>query len=60
MHAQVLELVDQSTYELHCTGHTDLSPGLERAHPKQLCLIAFLPPLADTKAVGRNRYIQVG
>jgi protein disulfide-isomerase A6 len=41
--------------DVECLGTHD--PGLEKAQPAQLCFIAFLPDILDSKAVGRNGYI---
>ncbi|GLI71386.1 hypothetical protein VaNZ11_016579 [Volvox africanus] len=48
-----LELTSQDVFESECLG------GSSGAKPKRLCLVAFLPDLLDTKAAGRNRYINI-
>lgn len=48
---QVHELVSPAVFREHCTGDSD-----ETA--KQLCFIAYLPDILDTKASGRNAYIK--
>jgi protein disulfide-isomerase A6 len=53
--AQVRELIDQAVLDVECLGMHD--PGLEKAQPAQLCFIAFLPDILDSKAEGRNGYI---
>lgn len=52
---QVRELHDQAVLDVECLGTND--PGLEKAQPAQLCFIAFLPDILDSKADGRNGYI---
>lgn len=57
---QVRELVDEHTWEEHCIGHAaddDLDIG--EVAPKQLCLVAFLPHILDSKAAGRQAYLEV-
>jgi protein disulfide-isomerase A6 len=46
-----MELVSQDVFNQHCMGGTD-------AEAKQLCIIAFLPSILDSKASGRNAYIK--
>lgn len=46
-----MELVSQDVFNKHCVGETD-------ADAKQLCIIAFLPSILDSKASGRNAYIK--
>jgi protein disulfide-isomerase A6 len=53
--SQVRELNDQAVMDVECLGTND--PGLEKAQPAQLCFIAFLPDILDSKAEGRNAYI---
>lgn len=53
--SQVRELIDQAVMDVECLGMTD--PGLEKEDPAQLCFIAFLPDILDSKAEGRNGYI---
>lgn len=48
---QIYELVSPDVFRAHCTGESE-----EAA--KQLCFIAFLPDILDTKAAGRNAYIK--
>mmetsp|Transcript_11681 Transcript_11681/g.21053 ORF Transcript_11681/g.21053 Transcript_11681/m.21053 type:complete len:470 (-) Transcript_11681:187-1596(-) len=56
--AEVLELVDQEVFVNECTGHEgDSSLDLDPVGAKTLCIIAFLPNILDTGAVGRNAYI---
>ena len=45
-----VELTSQKVFEAMCTAAEE---------PMQLCFIAFLPPLLDTQAEGRNGYIKV-
>lgn len=49
---QVMELTNQETFNKHCAGEGDGYVA------KQLCVIAFLPPILDSKAAGRNAYIK--
>lgn len=59
--AQVRELVDDHTWEEHCVGHAaDPDLDIPEAKPKQLCLVAFLPHILDSKAAGRQAYLRVG
>lgn len=48
-------MVDQAVMDVECLGMND--PGLEKEDPAQLCFIAFLPDVLDSKADGRNGYI---
>lgn len=48
---QVIELSSQAVFNKHCVGEAD-------GEAKQLCIIAFLPSILDTKASGRNAYIK--
>ncbi|EFJ45579.1 hypothetical protein VOLCADRAFT_105867 [Volvox carteri f. nagariensis] len=48
-----VELTSQSVFESECLGD---SSG---AKARRLCLVAFLPDLLDSKAAGRNRYINI-
>mgnify|MGYP001810224522 FL=1 len=58
---QVRELVDQTTWEEHCTGHAaDAELDVPEIKAKQLCLVAFLPHILDSGAAGREGYLQVG
>uniref|UniRef100_A0A061QIT2 protein disulfide-isomerase n=1 Tax=Tetraselmis sp. GSL018 TaxID=582737 RepID=A0A061QIT2_9CHLO len=58
--AEVRELTDQEVLEAECAGRDgDASVGLEPARAKTLCVVAFLPHILDTKAEGRNAYIEV-
>lgn len=53
--------MDEHTWEEHCIGHAadpDLDVG--EVAPKQLCLVAFLPHILDSKAAGRQAYLEVG
>ena len=50
--AQVTELTSPEVFKKHCTGETD-------GDAKQLCVVAFLPDILDSKAEGRNRHIAV-
>jgi len=52
---EVRELIDEAVMDVECLGMND--PGLEKADPAQLCFIAFLPDILDSKAEGRNAYI---
>ncbi|KAL4431619.1 hypothetical protein ABPG77_001461 [Micractinium sp. CCAP 211/92] len=57
---EVRELVDEHTWEEHCIGHAaddDLDIG--EVAPKQLCLVAFLPHILDSKAAGRQAYLEI-
>jgi protein disulfide-isomerase A6 len=49
---QVIELTNADVFKAHCTGGSD-------GEAKQLCLLAFLPDILDSKAEGRNNYISV-
>jgi hypothetical protein len=49
---QVAELTGDNAFTEHCKGGTT-------GDPKQLCFIAFLPDILDTKASGRNAYIVI-
>jgi protein disulfide-isomerase A6 len=49
---EVKELVDDHVFEQQCTGYGD------EVAAKQLCFIAFLPDILDSKASGRNAYIK--
>lgn len=58
---QVRELVDQHTWEEHCVGHAaDAELDVGEVAPRQLCLLAFLPHILDSKAAGREAYLEVG
>lgn len=50
---EVRELTDANIWTDHCTGD-----GKE-TQPKQLCLIAFLPHILDSKAKKRNEHIEM-
>ena len=50
---EVRELTDSTVWEDHCTGD-----GTE-TQAKQLCLVAFLPHILDSKAKGRNVHISM-
>ena len=52
MVSQAKHLVDQHAFESECTGN-DERPA------QKLCFIAFLPHILDSKAAGRQNYIQV-
>lgn len=42
-------------------GHVgDTGLGVPEVKPRQLCLLAFLPHILDSKAAGREAYLQVG
>ncbi|KAL4458959.1 hypothetical protein ABPG75_013824 [Micractinium tetrahymenae] len=57
---EVRELVDEHTWEEHCTGHSaDAELDMQEVKPKQLCLVAFLPHILDSKAAGREAYLQI-
>eukprot|EP00887_Chlorella_sp_A99_P006680 scaffold3.g6680.t1 len=61
---EVHELVDQESWEEHCVGHlADPTLDLTAVQPKQLCLVAFLPHILDSKArlgaEGRNRLVAI-
>eukprot|EP00884_Botryococcus_braunii_P009878 jgi/Botrbrau1/18892/Bobra.177_2s0050.1 len=47
-----VELTSHDIFEIECTG------GVDESAAKKLCFIAFLPDILDTKAEGRNAYIQ--
>lgn len=51
--AQPVELTSQDIFEIECTG------GIDEGAAKKLCFLAFLPDILDSKAEGRNAYIQV-
>ena len=56
---QLRELVDAATWEEHCVGHAaDASLDLGEVQAKQLCIIAFLPHILDSKAAGREEHLQ--
>ena len=58
---EVRELTDEQTWEEHCVGHAaDEELELKEVKPKQLCIVAFLPHILDSKAEGREAYIKVG
>ncbi|WPT13493.1 Protein disulfide-isomerase like 2-2 [Picochlorum sp. SENEW3] len=50
---EVRELTDANVWVDHCLGDG------QDAAPKQICLVAFLPHILDSKADGRNRYISM-
>jgi protein disulfide-isomerase A6 len=50
---EVRELTDNHIWTDHCVGDGD------ETKPKQLCLVAFLPHILDSKADGRNKYISM-
>lgn len=50
---EVRELTDANVWVDHCLGDG------QDAAPKQICLVAFLPHILDSKAEGRNRYISM-
>eukprot|EP00883_Tetradesmus_obliquus_P011814 jgi/Sobl393_1/4620/SZX79247.1 len=52
---EVRELHDEAVFETECLGVSD--PGMEKTAPAQLCFIGFLPNILDSKAAGRNEYI---
>eukprot|EP00877_Chromochloris_zofingiensis_P007928 jgi/Chrzof1/3389/Cz12g23180.t1_PDI4 len=52
---EVRELVDQAIWETECIGFNE--PGLEKAKSKTLCFLAFLPNILDSKAAGRQAYL---
>ena len=57
---EVRELTDQEVWIEHCTGHpADPSVNLKAVKPKQLCLVAFLPHILDSKAVGRQAHLDM-
>jgi protein disulfide-isomerase A6 len=49
---QVVELTDDAVFAQHCKGGGG-------ADAKQLCFVAFLPDILDSKAEDRNKYIAV-
>lgn len=49
---QVVELTGPEVFKKHCTGEGD-------GDAKQLCVLAFLPDILDSKAEGRKLYIAV-
>lgn len=51
---EVRELIDEHVFEKECIG--DKAEGTPA---KQLCFIAFLPDILDSKASGRNAYITI-
>lgn len=57
---EVRELVDAEVWSEHCTGvQADKDLGLASVPAKKLCIVAFLPNILDSKAVGREKYIKV-
>lgn len=57
---EVRELIDQETWEEHCLGHdANEALDLKGVKPKQLCLVAFLPHILDSKSKGRNAAIDM-
>ena len=57
---QVRELTDEQAWEEYCVGHAaDEELDLKEVKAKQLCIVAFLPHILDSKAEGREAYIQV-
>lgn len=50
---EVRELTDNDVWMDHCVGDGD------EVTPKQLCLVAFLPHILDSKAIGRQQYISL-
>lgn len=46
-------MTDSAVWEDHCTGDGKDTPA------KQLCLVAFLPHILDSKAKGRNAHIEM-
>jgi len=58
--SQVRELVDEHVWEEHCLGHeADADLDIPAVKPRQLCLVAFLPHILDTRAAGRQALIKV-
>eukprot|EP00210_Caulerpa_lentillifera_P007336 g7012.t1 len=49
---EVKELTEEFVFEKHCLGS-------ESHATKQLCLIVFLPHILDSKAKGRNKYLDI-
>ena len=57
---QLRQLTDQETFVEHCVGHeADEGLGLKAVPAKQLCFLAFLPHILDSRAEGRNQYLKV-
>jgi len=57
---KVVELTDQETFVEQCLGHpADKDLDLKEVKPKQLCLLAFLPHILDSKADGRNASLEM-
>ncbi|GAB4823313.1 hypothetical protein N2152v2_010359 [Parachlorella kessleri] len=57
---EVRELVDEHVWEEHCLGHAaDADLDIPAVKPRQLCLVAFLPHILDTKAAGRQALIKI-
>ena len=55
---EVRELTDDVVWTEHCIGHAGNSDlGLKEKRAAQLCLIAFVPNILDTKAVGRRELL---
>lgn len=55
---EVRELTDETVWEEHCVGHeANAALDLKAVKPKQLCLVAFLPHILDSKVEGRNGYL---
>lgn len=54
------ELTDNEVWVEHCLGHeADPKLNLKAVKPKQLCLVAFLPHILDSKAAGRQEYLSM-
>lgn len=57
---EVRELTDNEVWTEHCIGHPANSDvGLKEKKPAQLCLVAFLPNILDTKASGRQELLDI-
>lgn len=54
------ELTDNDLWIDRCLGHdADPDTNLKAVKPKQLCLVAFLPHILDSKASGRQDYLDM-
>lgn len=51
----VRQLTSQAVFEEHCVGRTADEEGIAA---KDLCFVAFLPHILDSKAEGRKKYLE--
>ncbi|PSC76647.1 disulfide isomerase [Micractinium conductrix] len=57
---EVRELIEEHIWEEFCIGHAaDADLDIKEVKPKQLCLVAFLPHILDSKAAGREAYLEI-